>query len=160
MNQTTQPSALTKAKCEACQQLLDANRSVFVRLHPRAEGVAVPPWLTHQDCLTLQIGYQMAVPIPDLILSSVCWTGTLSFSRTPYLCVVPWTAVYEMVGESKGLFMGPAEDGWRVPYVKGVEPWTFSGKPATTWHAPLKQPAREFSGKRPWTPRVIQGGKK
>lgn len=73
--------------------------SVFVHLDPRHEGVVVPPWLKRQPQLVLQIGLNMAVKIPDLDIGAEAVSCTLSFSRRPHYCHVPWSAVYALVGE-------------------------------------------------------------
>ncbi len=73
--------------------------SVFVHLDPRLEGVQVPAWLSRQPQLVLQIGLDLPIPIPDLRVDEEGVFATLSFSRTPYACVVPWKAVFALVGE-------------------------------------------------------------
>jgi stringent starvation protein B len=75
------------------------NSSVYVHLDPRADGVAVPPWFKNQPQLVLQIGLNMPVPIPDLSLDGDGVSCTLSFSRSPQFCSVPWKAIYALVGE-------------------------------------------------------------
>src|SRR6185437_11844797 len=49
--------------------------------------------------LVLQVGMNMPVPIPDLRLDDEGMSCTLSFNRAPFFCVVPWSAVFAMVGE-------------------------------------------------------------
>lgn len=73
--------------------------SLFVHLDPRIEGVAVPAWLREQPQLVLQMGLDMPIPIPDLRVDDEGVFGTLSFSRSPYRCEVPWTAVFALVGD-------------------------------------------------------------
>ncbi len=73
--------------------------SVFVHLDPRKDDVRVPKWFRGQPQLVLQVGLNMAVPIPDLSLEDDALSCTLSFSRTPFFCFVPWGAVYALVGE-------------------------------------------------------------
>lgn len=73
--------------------------SVFVHLDPRPSGVSVPPWLRNQAQLVLQIGLDMPIPIPDLRVDDEGVYGTLSFQRSPYTCVVPWEAIFALVGE-------------------------------------------------------------
>ncbi|HEY2510569.1 MAG TPA: ClpXP protease specificity-enhancing factor SspB [Polyangiaceae bacterium] len=72
---------------------------VDIRLDPRVEGVVVPPTFRKQPQLVLKIGLNLPVPIPDLRLDDEGMTCTLSFSRTPYYCVVPWRSVFAMLGE-------------------------------------------------------------
>jgi len=73
--------------------------SVFVHLDPRLEGVVVPPWLAEQPQLVLQLGYDLPIPIDDLAVDAQGWRATLSFNRSPFLCTVPWAAVFAVVDE-------------------------------------------------------------
>ena len=73
--------------------------TVFVHLDPRMESVIVPPWLKRQPQLVLQVGLDMAVPIPDLRVDDAGVYGTLSFNRTSFTCSVPWDAVFAVVGD-------------------------------------------------------------
>jgi hypothetical protein len=73
--------------------------SLFIHLDPRVTDVVVPPWLRHQAQLVLQVGFEMPIPIPDLRVDEDGILGTLSFSRTPFTCKVPWNAVFALVGE-------------------------------------------------------------
>lgn len=73
--------------------------SVFVHLDPRREGVVVPKWFLGQPQLVLQVGLNMTIPIPDLRVDEDGVSCTLSFSRTPFWCSIPWSAVYALVGE-------------------------------------------------------------
>jgi stringent starvation protein B len=73
--------------------------SLFIHLDPRVSDVVVPPWLRHQAQLVLQVGFEMPIPIPDLRVDEDGILGTLSFSRTPFTCKVPWNAVFALVGE-------------------------------------------------------------
>src|SRR5262245_18159277 len=78
--------------------------SLFVHLDPRASDVFVPPWLRHQAKLVLQVGYDMPIPIPDLRVDDEGVFGTLSFSRNPFTCAVPWHSVFALVGdEGRGM---------------------------------------------------------
>ncbi|MGC4064486.1 MAG: hypothetical protein QM784_07555 [Polyangiaceae bacterium] len=47
----------------------------------------------------LQVGLNMAVPIPDLDVAEPGITCTLSFSRRPFFCSIPWKSVFGLVGE-------------------------------------------------------------
>jgi len=78
--------------------------SVYIHLDPRREGVRVPPWFRNQPQLVLQVGLNMAIPIPDLGIEDDAVSCTLSFSRSPHFCYVPWGAVYALMGEDgKGM---------------------------------------------------------
>ncbi|MEZ4373155.1 MAG: ClpXP protease specificity-enhancing factor SspB [Polyangiaceae bacterium] len=73
--------------------------TVFIHLDPRREEVRVPPWFKKQPQLVLQIGLNMAVPIRDLEVDDEAISCTLSFNRTPHFCLMPWSAIYALVGE-------------------------------------------------------------
>jgi hypothetical protein len=78
--------------------------SLFLHLDPRVSDVVVPPWLRHQAQLVLQVGFDMPIPITDLRVDENGVFGTLSFSRTPFSCLVPWNAVFALVGdEGRGM---------------------------------------------------------
>ena len=59
----------------------------------------MPAWLSHQPQLVLQVGFDMLIPIPDLRVDDEGVLGTLSFSRMPFTCFVPWDAVFALVGD-------------------------------------------------------------
>jgi hypothetical protein len=63
------------------------------------EEAVVPPWLSDQPQLVLQIGLDLPVPIPDLRVDDVGVYGTLSFNRAPFTCSVPWEAVFAVVSD-------------------------------------------------------------
>jgi hypothetical protein len=67
---------------------------VFVLLDARRPGVDLPENLKSDLQLILQVGYQMPVPIYDLTVDEFGFSATLSFQRSPYLCRIPWSAVY------------------------------------------------------------------
>jgi len=73
--------------------------AAFVHLDPRAVDVVVPEWLKRQPQLVLQIGLNMPVPIRDLRIDDAGVFGTLSFNRAPFTCMVPWHAVFALVGD-------------------------------------------------------------
>lgn len=74
--------------------------TVFVHLDPRDDSVRVPPWFKKQPQLVLQIGLNMAIPIPDLDVSDEAVSCTLSFQRAPHFCWIPWKAIFALVGEN------------------------------------------------------------
>lgn len=90
-------------KRDVANQLLRKG-SLFIHLDPRVNDVVVPPWLRHQAQLVLQVGLDMPIPIPDLRVDADGIFGTLSFSRTPFACNVPWNAIFALVGdEGRGM---------------------------------------------------------
>ena len=83
--------------------------SMYIHLDPRADAVQVPVWFKKQPQLVLQVGLNMAVHIPDLHVDESGLSCTLSFNRTPFFCMIPWPAVFALVGEN-GQAMVWAED--------------------------------------------------
>ena len=73
--------------------------SLFVHLDPREEGVELPESLHNEPHVMLQLGLDLPVPIPDLRVDVRGISGTLSFARLPFRCVIPWAAVYAICGE-------------------------------------------------------------
>jgi stringent starvation protein B len=65
-----------------------------LHLDARRSGVIVPVHLSGEAHLVLQFGHDLPIPIPDLEVDDYGVRATLSFSRTPHLTVVPWSAVY------------------------------------------------------------------
>lgn len=72
---------------------------LFVHLDPREDGVELPDSLSNEPHVMLQIGLDLPVPIPDLRVDTRGICGTLSFARSPFRCVIPWSAVYAICGE-------------------------------------------------------------
>ena len=56
--------------------------SMFVHLDPRRQGVVVPKHFMANPQLVLQIGLNMVIPIPDLVVDDDGITCTLSFGRS------------------------------------------------------------------------------
>jgi len=73
--------------------------SLFIYLDPRRDDVLVPKYLAKQPQLVLQVGMDLAVPIPDLAVDEEGVTGTLSFNRSPFFCRIPWDAIFGLVGD-------------------------------------------------------------
>ena len=65
-----------------------------LHLDARRPGVIVPAHLRGEAHLVLQYGHDLPISIPDLEVDEYGVRATLSFSRTPQLTVVPWSAVY------------------------------------------------------------------
>lgn len=90
--------------------LLLSRGSLFVHLDPRHADVECPTWFKHQSHLVLEWGTHLAIPIRDLLVTAKGISGTLSFSRTPIWCFVPWKAVFALVGEdTRGMIW---EENW------------------------------------------------
>lgn len=84
--------------------------SVLMHLDARRDDVEVPQHLKTNPQLILQLGLNLAVPIRDLDVGDEGVKCTLSFSRTPFYCVLPYTAIFAMVSEDGGKAMVWPED--------------------------------------------------
>ena len=108
-------------KKEVALALLERS-NVDVYLDPRAKGVVVPPQFRKEPRLILKIGLNMPVPIPDLRLDEESMSCTLSFNRSPFYCVVPWSSVFAMVGEDGRGMVWPDDVATR-PSVQAFMAW-------------------------------------
>lgn len=102
------PTARLPPKKDVALALLE-QASMYIHLDPRADTVKVPAWFKKQPQLVLQVGLNMAVQIPDLHVDEQGLSCTLSFNRSPFFCMIPWPAVFALVGEN-GQAMVWAED--------------------------------------------------
>jgi stringent starvation protein B len=98
---TMPPTQPLPPKKEVALALLERS-SVYVHLDPRQGPVVVPAWFKKQPQLVLQVGLNMPVPIKDLQLDDDGMSCTLSFSRSPFFCVVPWSSVFAIIGCDDG----------------------------------------------------------
>lgn len=87
------------SKQETCLQLLETS-SVFIHLDPRVPSVSCPEYLRKQPHLVLQVGLNMAIPIPDLAVEEYALTCTLSFGGRKEFCIIPWKAVFGIANEA------------------------------------------------------------
>ncbi len=101
------PSPPTKK--DVAVALLQSSVSVFVHLDPRRERVSVPSQFTKQPHLILEVGLNMPVPIRDLDVTDEGITCTLSFSRTPYWCRMPWSSIFAVVGHDQRGMVWPED---------------------------------------------------
>lgn len=85
-------------KKEVALALLEGS-SLFIHLDPRRPGVVVPKWFTSEPQLVLQVGLNMAVQIPDLVVDDEGVRCTLSFNRSPFWCNIPWSCVFGLRDE-------------------------------------------------------------
>jgi branched-chain amino acid transport system permease protein len=97
-------------KKEVLHSLLDEGQVVRIILDARREGVQVPARFRGHAQLILEVGHRMQPPIPDLSLDEDAVRCTLSFSKQPFLCVMPWTAIFAVVGKATGRGQQWAED--------------------------------------------------
>ncbi|KYF64391.1 ClpXP protease specificity-enhancing factor SspB [Sorangium cellulosum] len=96
-------------KKDVALALLEREPSVFIHLDPRRPGVFVPKWFTGQPQLILQVGMNMAIPIPDLKVDDEGISCTLSFNRAPFLCRLPWHAIWALVSEDQRGMVWPED---------------------------------------------------
>lgn len=89
-------------KYRMAEMLLQTGETVVVHLSPKVAEVDVPDWLMGKDQIVLEIGRDMAVPIPDLHVSEQGFSGTLVFRGYPRYVFVPWTAVFGIYLKSTG----------------------------------------------------------
>jgi stringent starvation protein B len=101
--------APSPSKKEVLLNLLEKT-SVLLHLDARQETVLVPKHLKANPQLILQLGLNLAVPIRDLDVGEEDVRCTLSFSRSPFYCVIPYRAVFAMVSEDGGRAMVWPED--------------------------------------------------
>jgi stringent starvation protein B len=136
--------------------------SVFIHLDPRREDVRVPQWFKKQPQLVLQVGLNMAVRIPDLDVGEDAVCCTLSFSRSPFFCYIPWTSVFALVAEAGTAGIWPndlppevaAQQAERVQKEQArerirpvAEAAPDGGAGATAKPAPAKSPNKKRGGK-------------
>lgn len=93
------PSQLLPPKKDVLEALLARGTSVFLHLDPRREGVSAPASLSAQAELVLRLGHNLVPAIPDLLIDDGGVRCTLRFRGTPHLCVLPWAAIYALVGD-------------------------------------------------------------
>jgi stringent starvation protein B len=122
-------------KKEVALALLERGH-VSIHLDPRSAGVVVPAWFKRQPQLVLQVGYNMPVNIPDLRIDESGMSCTLSFNRSPFFCIVPWSSVYAMVGD----------DGRGMVWPEDVPPEVaLQGRPRDEAAAKKPAPARSLA---------------
>ncbi len=137
---------LLPPKKEVALALLERS-NVDVYLDPRAKGVVVPPQFRKEPRLILKIGLNMPVPIPDLRVDDDSMSCTLSFNRSPFYCVAPWSSVFAMVGEDGRGMVWP-DDVPQELAVKVVEPGEGDAAPVSRPGVPAPAtPAAASSGK-------------
>ena len=141
-------------KRDVANQLLRKG-SLFIHLDPRVSDVVVPPWLRHQAQLVLQVGLDMPIPIPDLRVDEDGIFGTLSFSRTPFACNVPWSAIFALVGDEGRGMVWP--ESMPAEIVAEVERETQRAKLSKDSNGSRPR-ERENEGVLPWPSRSDRSG--
>lgn len=82
------------AKRNVLQNLLKGGRDVMVVFDPRRPGTLVPLRFQRDPVLALNLGYEMAKPIPDLDVADDGIGATLSFGGREEWCFIPWYTVF------------------------------------------------------------------
>jgi stringent starvation protein B len=140
-------------KKEVALALLERSNDsgIYVHLDPRRAGVTVPQWFKKQPRLVLQIGLNMAIPIPDLRLDDEGMTCTLSFSGSPFYCVVPWASVFAIVGDDARGMVWPDDVPVEISRQAPVHPVEASARKEGARLEPAPDPKAEppSKGKRP-----------
>ena len=105
-------SSISALKRTAVTQLLDVEAYIMVVVNPATAGVRLPrELLSAGEPIALNVGYRMAVPIPDLRVDEEALRGTLSFSRSPFYCEIPWAAVMQLsVGDEHVVWVNASAD--------------------------------------------------
>ncbi|PIE17039.1 MAG: hypothetical protein CSA65_09800 [Proteobacteria bacterium] len=106
--------SIRRLKQTVVEQLLDAEDYFMIVVDPTYRGVVMPQHLLEsRQPVGINIGHQMAVPIPDLLLDEASVQGTLSFSRSPFHCTFPWDSIVQISVEDEHLVwvMPPVEQG-------------------------------------------------
>lgn len=83
-------------------ELMLSRGVVTLFFDPRVVDVVVPDAFRRRPDLAFDIGLNMPVPIVDLAITDEGVACTLSFSRVPHWCYVPWTSVFQMVLKDTG----------------------------------------------------------
>jgi hypothetical protein len=103
---------IAKLKQQIVSQLLGELDYVLLVVDPRSPGVTLPAEVTEPgQPVGLHIGFHLAIPIPDLQLTDLGITGTLSFNRAPFHCALPWASVVQVsVGAEHLLWLAPPSE--------------------------------------------------
>ena len=103
--------------------------STSLHLDARRPGVVVPEAFRQEAHLMLQYGYDLAISIPDLEVDEHGVRATLSFSRTPHMTVIPWTAVYAIASVDGRGVLYPEDVPGDVSVMSGAESGDASEAP-------------------------------
>ncbi|MBW2732268.1 MAG: hypothetical protein JRH20_07720 [Deltaproteobacteria bacterium] len=96
--------AIAELKQVVIRTLLQQEDFLLVVVDPSCAQVRLPDFLVEAgQPVGLNIGFEMAVPIPDLTLDDEGIQGTLSFSRTPFFSFIPWDAVLQVSASEEHL---------------------------------------------------------
>jgi len=94
---------------------------LFTQLKVNEPGVILPVHLVSKQHVVLIWGYDLPKPIPDLMVTELAISGTLSFDGMQSFCYVPWSAVTVMYDLNSRGFMYEESEGVRVKPEKLAE---------------------------------------
>lgn len=96
--------AIAELKQVVVNKLLEQEDYILVVVDPSHPQVRLPEYLVEAaQPVGLNIGFEMAVPIPDLVIDDSGVQGTLSFARTPFFSFIPWEAVLQVSASEEHL---------------------------------------------------------
>ena len=96
--------AIADSKALMIRRLSEEEDYVLLVIDPRCSGVMLPENLmASAQPVGINIGWRMAVPIPDLKVDAEGIAGTLSFQRTPHFCRFPWAAIMQITVDDEHL---------------------------------------------------------
>lgn len=82
------------------EELLDTGLSVLVQVDTSNKDLVIPSYLKANNTTTLEIGYNLVIPIPDLNITEDGFSCTLSFKRVQFHCFVPWDSIIGYGGDA------------------------------------------------------------
>lgn len=127
------------AKMDIIGQMLEDGH-LFLHVNTSTPGVVLPANVSGKPNCILQVGYDMPVPIPDLLVTENEIFATLSFSGKGFHCNIPADAIFAVVNEAgKGMFFSELEANRKLIEFLSAEPKADVFVPQST-HAP-KHPA-------------------
>lgn len=96
--------SITRMKRQIIEQLLSEEDFILMVVLPTCEGVKLPDDLMQAgDPVGINIGMNMAIPVPDLEITDQGISATLSFNRVPFPCAFPWPAVVQVSADLEHL---------------------------------------------------------
>jgi hypothetical protein len=121
---------IAELKQQIVERLLEQEDYFLIVVDPRHRDVRLPEYLTESEQpVGLSIGLRMAIPIPDLEVDENGIQGTLSFSRTPFYCFIPWAAMVQLSAGDEHLVWVIPPEAQRREQADESESEKSSGKP-------------------------------
>ncbi len=117
----------TSAEKEALTvQLLSTGKQLDIHVNPAVSGTILPEYLLKELTIKLNIGLNMAIPIPDLVVDSSGIYATLVFQKQPVTTELPWESIWAVAysGSESGWILGErplAKEKVRPSYLRLVK---------------------------------------